>query len=196
MARSFSMAWPEGAPEGIHDIFQELLNGSDRAVAIVGGALVEELLTRALKYFLRPDATSMEELFSFSGPLGTFSAKIRMGYHLGCYGEEVRRDLDILRRIRNDFAHELQATFSTQVIRDRTASFQLVDRYAADNGTRHPRTGQPPPPNLLDWPTWVFVQDLAATKTDSKERFLAELQALAWAMAASHGRRVSIGRLG
>lgn len=40
-----------------------------------------------------------------NGPLSTFSAKIKMGYSLGLYNKLMRDELDLIRYIRNAFAH-------------------------------------------------------------------------------------------
>lgn len=47
-------------------------------------------------------------VFEGTGPLSTFSSKISLCRALGLFGEEVRHDLQILRKIRNDFAHSPQ----------------------------------------------------------------------------------------
>jgi DNA-binding MltR family transcriptional regulator len=48
-----------------------------------------------------------EGLFDASGSLGTFSAKIDLAYSLGIYGEKTYRELNMIRKIRNEFAHIL-----------------------------------------------------------------------------------------
>jgi len=40
-----------------------------------------------------------------NGPLGTFSAKIKIGHALGIYTKGFREELDVMRHIRNAFAH-------------------------------------------------------------------------------------------
>lgn len=60
MSRSMVIPWV-GDHEGIGEVLSELLNGSDRTVAVVGGALVDELLARVVRYALRttPDAPKL-----------------------------------------------------------------------------------------------------------------------------------------
>ena len=89
-------------------IFRELQHENARVVAIVGGALLDNILTTAILARMRPISSTMQEdLFEGYGPLSTFSAKADVGYALGLYEEDVRKDLRTLNRIRNKFAHDL-----------------------------------------------------------------------------------------
>lgn len=40
-------------------------------------------------------------------PLGTFSAKIEFAYRMGLWTEDIKKSLNIIRRIRNQFAHKI-----------------------------------------------------------------------------------------
>lgn len=48
-----------------------------------------------------------DELFRATGPLGPFATKIRLAYMLRIIAEPTYRDLIIISRIRNRFAHDL-----------------------------------------------------------------------------------------
>lgn len=178
-------------------VFNELLDSSDRAVAVVGGALVDELLGRALKEFMR-QSDGLDTLFKDRGPLSTFSSKIDLGYYLGCYGTEVHQDLNILRKLRNNFAHDLDAKFANQSIADRVSNFSLARRYAVNLSAPDPDYPVTTPDNLIDYRFWIGVRtdDLQATFSDPKQHFLVEIQTLVWAISATHGHRTTIGRLG
>lgn len=85
----------------------EFQDGSDRVAAIMGAALVESHLMDAIRTSL-VDAFDMNALFHDQGaPFGTFKARIVAGRALGLYDERVAADLDIIRDIRNQFAHAL-----------------------------------------------------------------------------------------
>ena len=75
---------------------------SDRACAVLGAALLDARLERLYDRRLR---NGKEELLSSNGPLGAFSARIRVARALAWISEDVRYDLDQIRDIRNDFAH-------------------------------------------------------------------------------------------
>jgi hypothetical protein len=103
------MTWllPDPSQQPIVD---ELEQQTDRGAAIIGAALVENLLRQALQSRMRV-ATTVEKrtargLFGTMGPLNSFSAKIDLGVLLGLYDEAVREDLHRIREVRNQFAHE------------------------------------------------------------------------------------------
>jgi hypothetical protein len=92
---------------------------SNRAVAVVWPAIVENRLTDALRAYMRPDEKIANELFRPEGALGTFAQKIKLGYMLGLYQEDLKDDLVLLAKIRNAFAHRVDITaFEVSPVRD------------------------------------------------------------------------------
>lgn len=75
--------------EAIHDLH----TASDRAAAILGGTLLENRLEMAIQLRMAEDKEVLTQLFRTSGPLGSFSAKIDLGYLMKMYGKEARHDL-------------------------------------------------------------------------------------------------------
>jgi hypothetical protein len=68
-----------------------------------------------------------EDLFKSNGPLSSFSFRIKMAYYLGKISHSVRRDLDTIRSIRNDFAHHPEyLDFDVQKVRDRCSNLVNV----------------------------------------------------------------------
>lgn len=86
-------------------LIEEMTGESDRSVAIVGAAWVEESLAAAIEAFLEPHAKSVERLLQRTGPLAAFSAKIDLARLLGMTSNEIWSDLHAIRKIRNEFAH-------------------------------------------------------------------------------------------
>lgn len=112
-------------PEEISAVFSELHNGSDRASAIVGGAYVESELENALIRSMHKDETITKELFKFTGALGSFGAKIQVGKLTGLYGYEFYRDLETIKKIRNQFAHSVSIrSFDVQPMTDWTGNLK------------------------------------------------------------------------
>jgi hypothetical protein len=104
---------------------------SDRVVAILGGALLDDSLRQALELRLRAKdgKTDMnEKLFRFNGPLGNLQPKIDLGYQLYMLDKPHRNSMYGLAEIRNLFAHNLSMTFAY--------SGQKM-KYAADKLTLH-----------------------------------------------------------
>jgi len=59
-----------------------------------------------------------KDLFGPWKPLSSFNAKIRMGFALNLYGEVTFHDLDLLRELRNLFAHgRLAVDFDTPAVK-------------------------------------------------------------------------------
>ena len=107
-------------------IRKEFLSASDRATAIVGGSFVDELLTLLLKDFFVADPENDKKLFSGSGSLATFAAKIDMAFRLGLISKSEHKSLHYIRSIRNVFAHQLgDATFSNQSIIDKCRNISV-----------------------------------------------------------------------
>ena len=89
----------------------ELAAQTDRGAAIVGAALMDEKLRQVLTacFVSGLSARDLAEMFDGpSAPLGTYGAKCRLGRAIGLYGAELERELRIIGRIRNRFAHDLQ----------------------------------------------------------------------------------------
>lgn len=100
--------------------FQYMPTAEDRAAAIIEVTSLEAALENAIKTKLIPlNKDDYRELFAPEGPLGTFATKIKLAYALGLYGKHTRKDLDIIRWIRNAFAHSRKPLwFHTEVVAD------------------------------------------------------------------------------
>jgi DNA-binding MltR family transcriptional regulator len=81
---------------------------SDRAAAIVAATFVEDHLTRVLRHNFEQDDKLLEELFRPGGPLSDFGVKIDLGYLMGFYSKIAWKELDTIKKVRNDFAHKME----------------------------------------------------------------------------------------
>src|SRR5260221_7208201 len=84
------------------------MDGSDRAVAVVGGAFVEEQLTLLLKSRMVKNEKVTKEIFGRGRAFSDFGAKVDFGYLNGLYSGRAYKELNTIIRIRNDFAHQLE----------------------------------------------------------------------------------------
>jgi DNA-binding MltR family transcriptional regulator len=114
-------------------LVEELTGQTDRGVAIVGTAWVEEAIGEALHNLLDKDQKSWLRLFGASGPLSTLSAKIDLARLLGLMTGTIKSDLHILRDIRNEFAHQIahktthvKLAFSSAHIKDKCLALRCV----------------------------------------------------------------------
>lgn len=86
--------------------FRELLeHESDRACALMAAAYLDDRLKQAFVAGMLPSKNLDRDLFEGSAPLATFSARTRLARAQGLISETTKRDLDLLRKIRNAFAH-------------------------------------------------------------------------------------------
>ena len=93
-----------------HGVIHEIEGGSPRAAAIVGGASVEEHLTKLLRWRMIKERIKsgidlQDKVFHPSGPLGDFGNKLNLAYLLGFISKDAWKELDTIRLIRNKFAH-------------------------------------------------------------------------------------------
>ena len=93
--------------DDLPDLESELYGSNDRASIIMMGTIIESGLDRFVRNRTRPtlNADDRRLLFDYSGPLGTFSSKILLAYAFNFIGPETRHDLDLIRILRNGFAH-------------------------------------------------------------------------------------------
>jgi DNA-binding MltR family transcriptional regulator len=87
-------------------------------VAILGAVLVEHDLERVIRRRLSiNNDADWESLLDERGPLGTFHRKIELAYVLKVIDKPTRKNLDIIRAIRNTFAHSKRPiTFENPLI--------------------------------------------------------------------------------
>ena len=83
---------------------KEFYAEGDRACGILMGSLVENALETAITQIMRR-GVSRSDIFGFNGPAGSFSAKITLAYGLGIYRSKTKHDLNLIRELRNKFAH-------------------------------------------------------------------------------------------
>lgn len=93
--------------DDLSKIEAEIYSANDRASAVVLGSMVESSLTTFLTRKVRQNLNRVQKrrLFDYEGPLGTFSAKIILAYAMELIGQVTCHDLDLIRIIRNEFAH-------------------------------------------------------------------------------------------
>ena len=91
---------------------------SDRACAVLGAALLDARLEGLFRSKFKHAA---DQLLSNSGALGTFSARAQLTFALEWIDCDVFHDLNVIRKIRNDFAHSFdhELSFTEQSIEAR-----------------------------------------------------------------------------
>lgn len=83
----------------------QLESESDRAVALIVSAWIDDSLTETIKRRLIQDEKVINDIFQFNSALGTFSSRIALGYLIRRFSKTVHDNLTTIRKIRNEFAH-------------------------------------------------------------------------------------------
>jgi hypothetical protein len=88
---------------------KDLLHGlDDRGLVLSLAAFAEDALGFLLKSYLLDSPVSLKLIEGFNAPLGTFSSRINAAYALRLITKDQFNDLEKLRKIRNEFAHNWQ----------------------------------------------------------------------------------------
>ena len=94
-------------------VFEAVARESDRGAILVGTAFLSEGLEALIRAKFRDKARKIrgitKDFFGPAGPLGSFWTKIRLAYALDLIAAYEYRDLELLRQIRNRFAHQIEA---------------------------------------------------------------------------------------
>jgi len=117
---------------------------SDRGCAIFSAAILEDGLEQLLRAVCRTDdpvaGKIVDSLFQTYAPFSTFSAKIQVTYALGLIPKDLKEILDLIRKLRNDFAHgKGSVTFQTPECQSRLQELRKTMDRVADYYPRETR---------------------------------------------------------
>ena len=112
-------------------IGNEIINQTDRASAIISSAYLEDKLTLMLRKYLTRDAPTIEifeRMTDAPGQLGALGTKTDLAYLLGLFGPLTHKDLKLISKIRNQFAHlSTVLDFGDQSILNRCQELKVRD---------------------------------------------------------------------
>lgn len=130
MARKQPPTTSEEIVQRRDELFETLSKESDRGMVLISASFLEESLEALLRarFSIRypKSKSSIDPLFDTFGPLYSFSAKIKICYAIDLIGGWMYRDLEIVRKLRNKFAHSIGA-----VRFDLPEAVQLTERLKA-----------------------------------------------------------------
>jgi len=69
-------------------------------------------LKKAIDAFLVDHSAIVKLTEGFNAPIGKFSTRILLAFGLGLISEREYRELEVIRKIRNEFAHSIDITFN------------------------------------------------------------------------------------
>lgn len=105
----------------------EINRESERGCALVSCSHLDELLRTILEAFFI-NGRSKPLLEGFNAPLGTLSTRATTAFALGLITEVEFKEIEYLRRIRNEFAHSMSVSFETQKIIDLVKNLKMALR--------------------------------------------------------------------
>jgi len=178
---------------------------SDRACAVLGAALLdarlESLYTRRLR-------GAKDDLLGNSGALGPLSARIKVAHALAWISEDVRFDLDQIRSIRNEFAHNFdhELSFANASIADKCRTLRvaqtLIDAHEHAASTPHRNFSAEifrawgaqfdPPRQRFEITIEMLAQHLDEILGDSSEYKGPDLKQELWAIGSGSNIKVSM----
>ena len=120
------------------EFLDEFNDETERGAALAAAAFLDELLDRAISALLIDNDGQKSLRAGFNAPLGTFSARIAACYAMGLISEGEYRECELIRKVRNEFAHRVKMSFENDKVRS------LCDRLTfaikeADGVKLHPR---------------------------------------------------------
>lgn len=95
---------------------------SARGAVLIACSFIDNQLESTLRAFLRNGKASEKLLTGFNAPLGSFSARITAAFALGLITDREHAECERLRKVRNEFAHKVTATFDDEAIKDHCAA--------------------------------------------------------------------------
>lgn len=124
--------------------FENFQNESPRAAIIMGAAFLDAQLRELIANFLIDEKNVVEELLGNDDkgerPLSSFSSRTKTAYCLGLISRDEYEDLNIIRKIRNRFAHRLHdISIDDDKIKGWCHSLQTPKRILPDDWTKSHR---------------------------------------------------------
>jgi hypothetical protein len=101
------MAWWIGASKEIADAIEQLERSSDRAVAIIAAVILEQYITAAIRRRWCNNSKVAEAMLRVDGALGNLGPKIDLAHLMGLISVDGHKDMTLIKKIRNRFAHYL-----------------------------------------------------------------------------------------
>ncbi|MBH1672538.1 hypothetical protein I5U90_05720 [Stenotrophomonas maltophilia] len=109
--------------------FSVLNAESPRGAVLTAASILDSLLEGLLRAFLAPNPGSKKLLEGFNAPFGTFSSKIAAAHALGLITSVEFHDLELIRKIRNEFAHEIHVSFESSSVLGLCAKLQSAPEW-------------------------------------------------------------------
>ena len=148
----------------------EFAKESDRAAAILVCSLFDNALVTLIRNTLVACPTNDDNLIDNpNSPVSTFSSRIDLVFRLGLISAKFCRDLHLFRKIRNEFAHNIQGcTFSNSSVHSRiielAKSSGFIDRHPKTRKECFPKGSRGDFLMTSSWMLWVLNNKIENSK--------------------------------
>ena len=113
---------------------------TSRGRVLVAASLIEEMLEEILRSFLTKTSETKRLFDGPNAPLSSLSAKTLLCRSLCLISEDEFTDIELVRKIRNEFAHSVMCSFDDDKIRDWAkklkVGLQVLDALEIDHKSR------------------------------------------------------------
>ena len=92
--------------EDLSGFVEELKRETDRGLPLVAAALIDDRLTETLRAFFCEVPSVGKLLDDGNAPISTFSSRTEVCYALGLIDEFEYAEIGLIRKVRNEFAHQ------------------------------------------------------------------------------------------
>jgi DNA-binding MltR family transcriptional regulator len=89
----------------VNRVLREIFKESGRAAALVVAAEIDRIVLKILESFLLPASAESSPFLERTGPIEALAVRIELLFRIGLIPPAMHHDLQLMRRIRNEFAH-------------------------------------------------------------------------------------------
>jgi len=109
----------------LHTFLNATRSETDRGRALVAASLIEEMLEEVLRCFFLENSATKKLFEDPNAALSTLSAKASASRALGLISHEEFSDIELVRKIRNSFAHSVMCSFEDEKIKSWTIALKV-----------------------------------------------------------------------
>jgi DNA-binding MltR family transcriptional regulator len=133
MARKNTQTLPH-LTEDVARLVGDLDRETDRGCALLAAAFLDDVLDVMLRAAFVDVGDAVSKILGTGRPLESFGARTHLAYCIGLLGNDVYADINLIREIRNDFAHRQPTSFSAKEIDAKCRQLQCVATIMPDEG--------------------------------------------------------------
>jgi DNA-binding MltR family transcriptional regulator len=114
-------------------LVEDLQRETDRGAALLAAAFLDDVLELLLRAAFVDDQEAINKLLSAGRPLESFGTRSHVAWCTGLLGQDIYADLNLIREIRNDYAHRHPTSFEAVGIRDKCKRLKCVSVLVVDD---------------------------------------------------------------